>query len=123
VSPVPDPCALVYARRFDLDSGWQAIESVSGKHYESIMTSRVAGIDRHGSIWAAWTHVAPELGSPGAWLSRYTPGQGWSQPQSLTSNPVGYFGELAMAVSPQGRMFMAWRESSAFDEIIGKAFC
>jgi hypothetical protein len=121
-SPRPDPCARVNAQRFDVHSGWQAAETVSPDHYENIVVSRVAGIDRHGSIFAAWTHAAPEIGLPGAWLRRYTPEQGWSEPQSLIDHADGFFAELAIAVSPQGRMFLVWLESRDSDQMAGKAF-
>lgn len=124
-SPRPDPCARVLASRFDLAGGWQATEIVSPDHYENIISSRVAGIDRHGSILVAWTHVTPEIGTPGAWLRRYTPEQGWGEPQSLTEDDQEgeeELRELAIAVSPQGRMFLAWFESYTCDQILGKAF-
>ena len=122
-SPVPDPCGLVYAARFYLNSGWQAAELVSTEHFENLVTSRVAGIDRHGNMFAAWNHVSPEMGTPGVDLRRYTPEQGWGEIESLTPGRGGYFGDLAIAVSPQGRMFMAWFESDGdSDAIFGKAF-
>lgn len=123
-SPVPDPCALVFARRFDLDHGWREIEAVSEKHYELVPTSRVASIDRHGSVWVAWSLAAPDPdhGHPEAWLRRYTPGQGWHVPESLVPGDAAFYGELTIDTSPQGRRLLAWRQAYTSDEILALMF-
>lgn len=121
-SPVPDPCAVVFVRRFDLDDGWHEVEAVSDEHYESRIVSRVASIDRHGSVWVAWSHVAPESGRGGAWLRRYTPIYGWRPAESLATDDTSFYSELALVSSPQGRMLLAWRQSRTLDELFGLAF-
>jgi hypothetical protein len=121
-SPVPDPCALVFARRFDLDHGWQEVEVVSEKHYETLVASLVATIDRQGTIWVAWGLTAPELGNPGIWLRRYTPGQDWHEAEPIATSPAGSYNDIAMVASPQGRMLVTWYESRDSGELFGKAF-
>lgn len=114
-----ESCNVLLAGQFTLEQGWHDIQVISDAYSQFSFQEYKAGIDRHGSVLAAWTvsfnDIALEF-----WMRRYLPEQGW-QPASSGScaDDLG-FSELQLSPTPQGRMLVSWNQRRS---VPGDAFC
>jgi hypothetical protein len=98
----------VFAQRHRQTTGWEPgatrLSSVQG-------LSPLVAADLRGNAVVAWLQDEPNEQGRRLYVSRYEPDTGWGRPvQPHSSGP--YTLQAALAVAPQGRAFVAWKDAA-----------
>jgi hypothetical protein len=103
-------CNRLWARRFDLQNGWESAQLLT-KDCVSDASGLQLAMGAHGEVLAIWRQLAGDCTK--AWVSACNPSGQWNRPQPLgmeLANPAfdSNIFEPRMAANDQGRALAIW---------------
>jgi hypothetical protein len=98
----------LFVKRHSRGTGWES----GAVRLGTVRALRAhVGADGLGNAVVAWLQDEPTGQRRRVYVSRYEPAGGWGEPVEMRS-PGPYAIQAALAVAPQGRVFVAWTDAS-----------